>query len=613
MSRARRAASSPVQLFPFLAVLMSVMGALILLLLAINRQAAEQAIAAAVSLLVKQTDVEEESLARRRQELDGRVSALRGQLAKSQDAERAVEKHIVHADDTTRARVAHAESARQELEQIRAAREKSEEQIAAIRQQIETIEAAKARLLAEQSSDQAFIPVVHPGANGVARQPIYLECTSDAVVIQPERIAISTAALTNDPRAAEALARAIQALTQFHLSRDAGRNSAAAPPELEPYPLLLVRPGGTSAYYAARQAIEQLELPFGYELIDRDWSLRFPEADPRACAVAMAALRSTVGGARGGAAGARLGAGGGTGSGAVPFLDPVPTGIGRAGATGAMPGFGAGRGSGGSPTAIDATETETKEFPGQRSRDEQLAKSPERENATNGSDSNFDPTTRLQEGSPNTSDAEARRTTTTGAESDESKRPVTGQDSDARRPRRGADGEAAQRNAAAERSADRPSAGADGNAPGERPALAANPRPGGKIAIPRSVIVIVERDRLVVGPRKVVIDNIAATARGELAGRIADELDHEAASWGPPGITFYWEPQLDCRVHSAAVETYYRLRFALAGGSIAVERRLTNENNENLIDELAESRFLKSLDAASGQQPSTLNPQSFLE
>src|SRR5262245_40448656 len=98
MSRARRNDSSPVQLFPFLAVLMSVMGALILLLLAFNQQAARQAIAAAVERLVQKSSDEERSLEQRKNDLEITVASLRSQITERQSRELHVEQQLVDAD-----------------------------------------------------------------------------------------------------------------------------------------------------------------------------------------------------------------------------------------------------------------------------------------------------------------------------------------------------------------------------------------------------------------------------------------------------------------------------------------------------------------------------------
>ena len=45
----------------------------------------------------------------------------------------------------------------------------------------------------------------------------------------------------------------------------------------EPYPLILVRPHGEIAYGVVREAIRSWGSEFGYELIENDWELRFPQ------------------------------------------------------------------------------------------------------------------------------------------------------------------------------------------------------------------------------------------------------------------------------------------------------------------------------------------------
>ncbi|MCI0358582.1 MAG: hypothetical protein L0211_08870, partial [Planctomycetaceae bacterium] len=48
-----------------------------------------------------------------------------------------------------------------------------------------------------------------------------------------------------------------------------------------PYPLLIVRPDGHAAYGAAREALETWGADFGYELIEQDWKLAYPQAEPQ--------------------------------------------------------------------------------------------------------------------------------------------------------------------------------------------------------------------------------------------------------------------------------------------------------------------------------------------
>ena len=58
----------------------------------------------------------------------------------------------------------------------------------------------------------------------------------------------------------------------------------------EPYPLLLVRPDGIAAYYAARSALKSWASQFGYELIGEDWELEYQSADSQLARVIRSAV-----------------------------------------------------------------------------------------------------------------------------------------------------------------------------------------------------------------------------------------------------------------------------------------------------------------------------------
>src|SRR5204863_442504 len=62
----------------------------------------------------------------------------------------------------------------------------------------------------------------------------------------------------------------------------------------EPYVLLLVRPSGCLNYYVARGFLASLGSNFGYELIEEDWKLSIPKADPVAKTVLKETLDRTV-------------------------------------------------------------------------------------------------------------------------------------------------------------------------------------------------------------------------------------------------------------------------------------------------------------------------------
>ncbi len=48
----------------------------------------------------------------------------------------------------------------------------------------------------------------------------------------------------------------------------------------EPYPLLIVRPGGIESYAMARAAMRSWDDEFGYELVDESMQLKYPDSDP---------------------------------------------------------------------------------------------------------------------------------------------------------------------------------------------------------------------------------------------------------------------------------------------------------------------------------------------
>jgi hypothetical protein len=60
--------------------------------------------------------------------------------------------------------------------------------------------------------------------------------------------------------------------------------------DLSPYPLLLVRPDGASVSDAALKAIEAGDFDVGYELVESEWKLKFPQADPQLAGIEAQAL-----------------------------------------------------------------------------------------------------------------------------------------------------------------------------------------------------------------------------------------------------------------------------------------------------------------------------------
>ncbi len=118
----------------------------------------------------------------------------------------------------------------------------------------------------------AFAVIPFDGIHRTHRRPIYLECRSDSIILQPEGIVFTPADFMGPSGPGNPLASALRAAREYW--------SQQPPPSAdipnEPYPLLLVRPDGIIGYYLAREAMASWDAEFGYELVDGDWKLDFP-------------------------------------------------------------------------------------------------------------------------------------------------------------------------------------------------------------------------------------------------------------------------------------------------------------------------------------------------
>jgi hypothetical protein len=279
--RRRQHQSGPsISLFPFLAVLICTMGALVPLLLAITRTARLQAEAAALAKVSEQsteTQAEREMVQWRNGQLKNSRRQTESQLADARLQLGHLEEHSMRLRD----QLARYEQTIGDLEQLsssdgrqRAASQAELEQVrgqiaTAQRQLIETRQAAAQR-------NHSYSVVPYEGPNQTRRRPIYLECRADALILQPEGIELTEADFEGPLGPGNPLAAALRAVREYLLrQRDFDPNIG------EPYPLLLVRPEGINAYYAARAAMKSWGSDFGYELIDKDWKLAYQPPDPR--------------------------------------------------------------------------------------------------------------------------------------------------------------------------------------------------------------------------------------------------------------------------------------------------------------------------------------------
>ncbi len=276
----RRQATS-MTLFPFLAVLICTMGSLIVLLVLVVKQAEVQASEHRVQDEVNRA----ETLRKKREQLEDQrflqdtLAEQRPQMTQKLTDARL---ELSHLDNHIRELKQQAEQLGEQLkdlEQIDKIRNEDRSGTAAeldrVRRQIDLVgkQLEDARRIAKQQP-RSFSIIPYKGPNGTNRRPIYVECTRESVIIQPEGVVLRETDFLQPLVPGNPLDAALLAVREY-LAK-----SGAIHREAEPYPLLIVRSGGAEAYSLARSAMKSWDDEFGYELIDANLKLKFPPADP---------------------------------------------------------------------------------------------------------------------------------------------------------------------------------------------------------------------------------------------------------------------------------------------------------------------------------------------
>lgn len=276
--RSRRGNDYAPSTFPFLAVLLCVIGALVLLLVinvtnsrASARNQVQGELTEAIEEAQERSDYLvsiSEELQARRQQVGKQIELRRSELARAEDHIERLEKELLE----TQAR----------LEKLGDMKESSElkahdpSKIEELKDRIEEQKLRLAEAIANRKDQTpAFSIIPYEGANRTTRRPVYLECTAQGVVIQPEGVLVSIEELGPPHGPGNPLDAALRVLRNAYQSRDAIYGIT-----IPPYPLLLVRPDGIASYALARSAMSGWDDQFGYELIDAQMELAFPDGIP---------------------------------------------------------------------------------------------------------------------------------------------------------------------------------------------------------------------------------------------------------------------------------------------------------------------------------------------
>ena len=287
-----------VSTFPFLAVLLCTMGALILLLLVMDKKAKKAALEKAYEAawtqsknLQAKTDAEKqnqdneknawiklksekhEELLKKESALEKEISLLKielSQLDKNNDKSQSkissddlIKKEIAITNEISKVNML---AKKLELEKTNA--DKNLKETKDLTEKIASMELILKEMKFSIDKDKfAFSIVPYFGKNGLNRKPLYIECNESGILFFPDQTLIPSND-ESDNLKNEILNRT--SLLREYLQQTLG------PKDSTPYLMLLVRPGGITNYWKLQSIIKPMDIDFGYELVDKIWVLDIP-------------------------------------------------------------------------------------------------------------------------------------------------------------------------------------------------------------------------------------------------------------------------------------------------------------------------------------------------
>ncbi len=274
MSQARQRDNSTPSLFPFLAVLLCTMGALVLLLVLIVSKA-QASTKKMVTERQQQIEETETQIDLARDKLESQLEKGRLDIESKRLALQGLEKQIRDLTDELDGLRRTAELLDQDVNTTEQQKRESAERASELEKQLaDASEKLKNKQIEKPTGNKPIFAIIpYEGTNGTHRRPVYLECVESGLIIQPEGVRLTLKDLEPPYGPGNPLDASIRTIRSRYASENSSLTSSA-------YPLLVVRPSGVRTYAMARQAIASWDDQFGYELIDESMELAFPEGEP---------------------------------------------------------------------------------------------------------------------------------------------------------------------------------------------------------------------------------------------------------------------------------------------------------------------------------------------
>ena len=268
--RKRRSDTMAPALFPFLAVLLCTIGALIMVL-AITVTSSHASAKKEAELALLEAKDQSNLIKAQSNELVFRREEMKRDIERRRQALQEIEDHIARLEEELKSLEEGIEKLNDENNSAEVAIEKKIQRTEELKKEIEEKkQEIEAEIAKKKDRRPAFAIMPYAGRSGTTRRPVYIECVKGKVVIQPEGIVIEDKDLL-PPGPGNPLATALRVLRNAYTERDSQYGFTQPP-----YPLLIIRPDGIESYARARAAMSSWDDQFGYELVEADMELAFP-------------------------------------------------------------------------------------------------------------------------------------------------------------------------------------------------------------------------------------------------------------------------------------------------------------------------------------------------
>ncbi|VAX41507.1 hypothetical protein MNBD_PLANCTO02-2807 [hydrothermal vent metagenome] len=319
MSYRQSKTNQSVSLFPFLAVLICAMGALIFLLIVTTRRIRKDAVAQAVASTEKSSSSKDKVLPSRGHQYQIVLPSIPPPIQPVVDLNAPLRQSISQLQTTLETKQQQAEIIQQNRLTKKQYAKKIDQNLMAVQHQIKQLQKNKQKIsrlqqamaekisstkkevalykkqtrkhrsqMATESSKYQFLP--YEGDSGTTRKPVLIECTGKGITFLQEDITLTPVDLDGFTSHYNPLLLGSQALVTYWVQKNKALQRTVA----IPYVLLIVRPSGSRSFYVARALLKNMKQPFGYELIEEELELAIPKADPEAKEACLVAIRETL-------------------------------------------------------------------------------------------------------------------------------------------------------------------------------------------------------------------------------------------------------------------------------------------------------------------------------